>query len=64
MSFSKLPYLLDALWPIIATPDHFPVFKNEKDSEAGIVPFVVMLYAYSLQSMAHVFYVSVVFALF
>ena len=44
MSSSKLPYLLDALWPIIATPNHFPVFWNEKDYEAGIVPFVVMLY--------------------
>ena len=28
MLFSKLPYLLDAIWPIIATPDHFPVFRN------------------------------------
>ena len=44
MSSSKLPYLLDALWPIIATPNHFPVFWNEKDYEAGIVPFMVMLY--------------------
>ena len=43
MSFLKLPYLLDALRPINASPDHFPVFRNEKDSEKGIVPFVVML---------------------
>ena len=42
MSFSKVPCLLDALWPIIATPDHFPVFQNEKVSEAGIMPFVVI----------------------
>ena len=28
MLFSKLPCLLDAIWPIIATPDHFPVFPN------------------------------------
>ena len=46
MSFSNLPYLLDALWPIIATSDHFPVFRNENESEAGIVPFVVILYLF------------------
>ena len=44
MSFSKLPYLSDALWPVIATPDHFPVFQNKNNSETGIVLFVVMLY--------------------
>ena len=30
MSFSKLPYLLNAFWPIIATADHFPVFQNKR----------------------------------
>ena len=44
MSLPKLVYLLDGLWCIITTPDHFPVFRNEKDSEAKIVAFVVMLY--------------------
>ena len=36
--------MLDDFWPIITTPDDFPVFWNEKDSEAGIVPFVVIRY--------------------
>ena len=31
MLFSKLRYLLDTIWPIIATPDHFPVFRNHFD---------------------------------
>ena len=43
ISFLKLPYVLDTLWPIIATPDYFPVFQNKKDNEVGIVPLVVML---------------------
>ena len=38
MSFSKLPYLVVALWPIIVVPDHLPVL--------GIVPFVVMSYLF------------------
>ena len=50
MPFSKLPYVLDALWLIVATPNHFPVFRNEKDSEAGIVPFVAMLYLFRVSN--------------
>ena len=46
VSLWKLPYLLGAIWPIIASPDHIPVFPNEWDSEAGIVPFVIMLYLF------------------
>ena len=45
-SFSKLPFLLDVLWPIVVTPDPFPLFQNEKDSEAGILSFVIMLYLF------------------
>ena len=43
MYFSKLLYLLAVFWPTITTPDHFPVFQNEKDSEAGTAPFVVYI---------------------
>ena len=55
MSFSKLPHLLDG------TPDHFPVFRNEKDSEAEIVSFVVMLYLLSVCNWWRMYFVSVVF---
>ena len=55
MSFSKLSYLFDVFWPIIATLVHFPVFQNEKDSETGIVLFVVMLYLLRVcKSLVHV----------
>ena len=50
ISLSKLPYLLGVLWPIIVPPDHIPVFPNELDSEAGIVPFVIMLYLFRVCS--------------
>ena len=46
MSFSKLLYLLETASLIIAALDHIPVFQNEKESEAGIVPFLLMLYLF------------------
>ena len=61
ISFSKLPYLLDALWPLIATPDHFPVFRNEKNSEAGIVPFVVMLYLFRVYNQWYMYFMFLLY---
>ena len=54
MSFSKLPHLLDAFWPIIVTSDHFPVLQNEKDYETGIALFVVMLYLFRVSNQGTV----------
>ena len=48
MSFSKLPNFLDVLCSIIVTSHQFPLFQNEKDYETGIVPFVVMLYLFTV----------------
>ena len=48
MSFSKLSHFLDVLCSIIVTSHHFPLFQNEKDYETGIVPFVVMLYLFTV----------------
>ena len=64
MSFPKLPYLLDALWSIIATPDHFPVFRNKKESETAIEPFVVTLYLFRVCNQWCMHFMSVVFSYF
>ena len=63
MSFSKLPYLSDVLWPITTTPDNFPGFCNEKDSEAGTVPFVVMLYFFRVCDQGCMYFIFLLYLL-
>ena len=49
VSLSKLPYLLDALWPIVVTPDHFLVFRNERLWSKNYTICGNVLFLYSLQ---------------
>ena len=49
VSLSKLPYLLDALWPIAVTPDHFLVFQNERPWSKNYTICGNILFVYSLQ---------------